>query len=422
MLQILVALALLNGVAAAESNLKVVRAARMLDPKTGQYRQKPTIVIAGDRIKEVEFTGKPVDGAEIIDLSLTLLPGLIDCHTHLLSDLDPAIGDEFANGILTLARMSTAHRALLGAKMAREVLEAGITTVRDLGNSGRNGDVALRDAIKSGWMIGPRMVVSTRSIGPPGTLFPGLPPAAQALVDGEEFAFVSGVDDARKAVRRALSDGADCIKIYVNWTASMLSSEEVKIIVEEAHRAGKKVAAHAVGDPATQVAVDSGVDSVEHGYFIAEATLKTMAAKGIFLVLTEPEENWGEDERGMTPDQREQLERMRKRRSGRVQAALNAGVRVAFGSDAYYHNARGRGVAALSGLWSYKNAGMPALEVIRTATTNAAELLGLANQAGSIEPGKFADIIGFSGDPLADISELRRVKFVMKGGQVIRKP
>ncbi len=382
------------------------------------------IVKTAQAIKEIASGSQAVEGAEVIDLgAMTLLPGLIDCHTHLLSDFDPKTGDEGVNAILILARMSTAHRALLGAGLGREVLETGITTVRDLGNSGRNGDVALRDAIRAGWVIGPRMAVSTRAISPPGTLFRGLPPGVQSLADSEEFAFVSGTEEARKAVRTALSDGADCIKIYVNSTASILSLEEVKIIADEAHRAGKKVAAHTVGDLGARTAVEAGVDSIEHGYFIADATLKTMAAKGIFLVLTEPDfesDDLWMRAYGMTSDQ---VEGMRKRRFGRVAQALKAGVRVAFGSDAYTRNPTwSRGLAALSGLMSYSMGGMPAVEVIRTATINAAENLGLQKQIGSIEAGKFADIIGFDGDPLEDVRELRSVRFVMKGGQVIRKP
>lgn len=396
----------------------------MLDLRTGQYLQRPSIVISGDRIKAVEFGDKVIAGAEIIDLgSLTLLPGLIDCHSHLLSEFDPAAGGEGANAILTLARLSTAHRALLGAKLAREALEMGVTTVRDLGNSGRNGDVALRDAIKSGWVVGPRMIVSTRAISPLFTLFRGLPPQAQSLVDSEEFAFASGPDEVRKAVRQAVSDGADCIKIYVSLFGSVLSPEEVKVATDEAHRAGKRIAAHAVGDPAAKTAVDAGVDSIEHGYFIAEATLKSMAEKGTFLVLTEPDmesDDVWKSASGMTPDE---VERMRKRRYGRVEQALKAGVRVAFGSDAYTRNPTwSRGMTTLSGLMSYSKAGMPPIEVIRSATVNAAELLGLQKQIGSLEAGKLADVIGFAGDPLVDTAELIRVRFVMKGGQIIRKP
>ncbi len=423
MIHVLVALALFTGAAAAQS--KVVRAARMLDVKTGRYLGKPVIIIEGERIKTIEIGGKGVDRGEIIDLgSMTVLPGLIDCHTHLLSEVDPKNGDESVNAILTFARMSTAHRALLGAKLSREVLEAGITTVRDLGDSGRNGDVALRDAIRAGWLIGPRMVVSTRGISPLGsTFFQGFPPGVREAADSEQNVFVSGTEEARRAVRTAFADGADCIKIYANRGKGIFSAEEMKVIVDEAHRMGKKVGAHTVGDLAAKTAVDAGVDSIEHGYFIAEATLKTMAAKGTFLVMTEPDmesDDVWKSLYGMTPDE---LERMRKRRYGRVEQALKAGVRVAFGSDAYTRNPTWtRGMAALSGLMSYRKGGMPAIEVIRTATTNAAELLGLQKQTGSIEAGQFADIIGVAGDPIADISELRKVKFVMKAGQVIRKP
>lgn len=406
--------------------LKVIRAARMLDVKTGAYIDHPVITIKGDRIMSVDASAPIPRDTEVIDLgAATILPGLIDCHTHLLQDYNTNLGSDDPNMLLTVAQMTTAKRALLGAKMAREDLEAGITTVRDLGNSGHNGDVALRDAINSGWVVGPRMVVSTRALAAAGGQFGELAPEAQHLIS-EEYAVISGPDEARKAVRQALYDGADCIKVIVNTGPRVLALDEMKAIVEEAHRVHKKVAAHAIGDLATRAAADAGVDSIEHAYVVPDDVLKTMAEKKIFLVPTDPDlEGLDEMLRVRAHLNPQQIEVMKKQRASaakaRIDRALKAGVRIAAGSDMYYNAPTwGRGVASLTVLDSYARGGMPAADVIRTATMNAAELLGMDNSIGSLTAGRYADIIAVKGDPLTDITELHRVTFVMKGGEVIK--
>ena len=212
-----------------------------------------------------------------------------------------------------MVQLGPAKRALLGAKLAREMLEAGFTSVRDLGNSGINADIALRDAINNGDVSGPRMFVSTRALSPVGGQFQSLTPEAQQLIN-QEYVQITGVDEARKAVRQAIYDGADCIKIIANTGNRRLSFEEMKVIVEEAKRANLPVAAHATdGDGPSMRAAEAGVNSIEHAYTISDTVLNLMAKKNIFLVPT--------DASGVV------------RYQERIKRALKAGVRIAIGSD-----------------------------------------------------------------------------------------
>jgi imidazolonepropionase-like amidohydrolase len=428
-----------SGFAAAQTSSNdasavLVKAGRLLDVKTGDYRIDQGILIVEERIKEVGplsviQSHAPKDVA-IIDLThFTVLPGLIDAHTHLLQNNYSRIGDE-PNLLVTVTSMSTASRALLGAAMGRQDLEAGITTVRDVGNSGLNGDVALRDAIEAGWVIGPRMVVTTRALAAPGGQFGSaerIPHELQNVID-QEYSIISTPDEARRAVKQAVYDGADCIKVI---TSHQISPEEMKAIVEEAHRSGKKVAAHAIDDVETRTAAEAGVDSVEHAYDIPDDVLKVMAQKHIFLVPTDgSEELW---QRNVRPEFRDRATPQELKdandiarnvfgwRSQRLKRAIAAGVPIAAGSDVYVdHPGITRGVASVAVVRGYVESGMSTLEAIRTATLNAAQLLGWQDRVGALDSGKFADLIAVIGDPLKDISELERVQFVMKGGVVVK--
>jgi imidazolonepropionase-like amidohydrolase len=233
-----------------------VRAARMLDVKAGAYVPNAVVLVENGRITAAGERVTVPATAQVKDLGdATLLPGLIDCHTHLLQNNDPAL-DENRNLLLLVSQMSTAKRALLGAQMGRQDLLAGITTVRDVGNSGVNGDVALRDAINAGWVDGPRVVACTRALSAAGGQFGGLAPEAQPII-AQEYVVISGAEEARRAVRQALYDGADAIKVIVDTYPRVLSLEELKVIVEEAHRVGKKVAAHAIMDMPIRLAARS---------------------------------------------------------------------------------------------------------------------------------------------------------------------
>lgn len=240
---------------------------------------------------------------------------------------------------------------------------------------------------------------------------------------------VSGVEEARRAVRQAFYDGADCIKVIVNTGPRVVSLEEMKVIVEEAHRVGRKVAAHAIGDLATRIAAEAGVDSIEHAYTIPDDVLRVMAEKKIFLVPTDyPAEFYIPLFRPTgpaTPEQIKQAEEEARQfasnNNKRLARAVKAGVRIAAGSDEYYQEqGKTRGQASKLMFRAYAASGMSPLEILRAATINAADLLGLQDQVGSVEAKKFADLIAVEGDPLKDVNELERVRFVMKGGKVVR--
>ncbi len=406
-----------------------LRAGRLIDVKSGNVTTNAVILVEGSRIKAVGQNVQIPAGAEIIDLgSMTVMPGLIDVHTHLLQNYESSYGGDDPNMILTVTRLGTTKRALLGVAMGRQMLEAGFTAVRDLGNSGVNGDVALRDAIRSGWVVGPRIVASTRALSAAGGQFAGMTTEVQKLIE-QEYVVVSGVEEARRAVRQAFYDGADCIKVIVDTHPRVMSLEEMKVIVEEAHRVGKKVAAHAVTPLACRVAADAGVDSIEHGYLITDDALKTMAQKKIYLVPTDyPAEFYitlYKPSGTQTPEQlRQQEEGARgfvKSSQDRLARAVKMGVPIAAGSDEYYdYPGKTRGQASLMMFRAYA-ATMTPLQILRAATINAADLLaGDRALFGSIEAGKFADIIAIDGDPLKDITDLEKVRFVMKGGSVIK--
>lgn len=404
----------------------VLRAARMVDARRGAVVPNAVVVVQGERITAAGSDVAVPTGATVIDLGdATLLPGLIDSHTHLLQNYDPKIGGDDPNMVLTVATMSAAKRALLGARMGREDLEAGITTVRDLGNSGWNGDVALRDAIAAGWVTGPRILASTRALSAAGGQFGPLQADVQKLID-QEYVVIGGVDDARRAVRQAFFDGADLIKVIVNTGPRIVSLEEMRTIVEEARRARRTVAAHAIGDAATRIAAEAGVSSIEHAYTIPDDALRMMASKRIFLVPTDyPDEFYLPP--GLTAQERTErlagIARFTQGSRDRLRRALALGVPIAFGSDEYYAvPSQSRGQSSLQPFLAYAASGMTPMQIIQSATVNGAELAGLGDRIGALEPGKVADVIAVAGDPTRDIAALvRGATFVMKGGAVVKR-
>jgi imidazolonepropionase-like amidohydrolase len=416
----------------------VVKARRVLDPRTGIVLSPGAVLIEGDKIKQVGTPSQIADpaGAKIIDLgSATLLPGLIDAHTHLFLDvIVPPEAEirrhengEFAPGMLLAIVESPSKRALMGAQLAREDLESGITTVRNLGHSGIDGDTELRDAINAGRLPGPRILASARKLITRGEYVQNLNPAlAQAILE-QEFLIIDGTDRAREAVRQNAFQNVDVIKVSADEN---LSVAELAAVVEEAHREHLKVAVHAIDTISIQTAIDAGADSIEHGNFVTEEQLRQMRDRGIFLVLT-PTFYGGfflkitEPSIVMSPamhaDESASTARRNERYAQLVQRVLKSGVKFAAGSDmCWFYPGKTRGQASTATFVNLHDAGMPALDVIRAITVNAAEMLGWQDRIGTVEPGKFADLVAVAGDPIADITELERVRFVMKDGQVVR--
>ena len=423
---------LLSPAFAQSPQLTALKAARLVDGKSSTVLNNAVLIVESNKIKSVGANLPIPAGAKVIDLGdATLLPGLIDVHTHLLSEMDGTnLTLQDVEMLRIVASQSTAERALLGAKLAREVLESGITTVRDLGNSGVNGDVALRNAIDRGWLSGPRMIVSTRALAAQGGQFGHLTPEAQPIIE-QEYVVIHGAESARQAVRQALYDGASCVKVIVNGSPADVTLDELKAIVEEAHAYNRKVAAHAIGNRATRTAADAGVDSIEHAYTVPDDVLKTMAEKHIYLVPTDGILQTYVDmtigARQATADERSKLEALYRpfveRSRERLLRAIKFGVPIAAGSDMYLSMPHmNRGQASLLLYDAFAAAGMTPVQIIQAATSNAADLLGIADTVGILEPGKFADIIAVPGDASHSVSALQHATFVMHSGSIAKSP
>jgi imidazolonepropionase-like amidohydrolase len=397
------------------SQTKLILAQRVLDVRTGHYLTGGAVLVTGDRIDAVgtafELRARAPE-AQIIDLgSRTLLPGLIDAHTHVMARV-PEGEDGY---IVNLATKSQAFRALEGAADARAILRSGFTAIRDVESEGAGcGDAALRDAVSQGLVEGPRMKVATRGIAQVGQYFPfGVASDLTNFRTGAQM--VSGPEEVRRAAREQIGCGADQLKIYVDWLHPTFSVEEIRSAVEEAHKAGIKIAAHATTQQGISNAVAAGVDSIEHGWNADVPTLKLMKAKGIFLVPTLTARDTTIEAWLADPEQRQKgLARQQTLRST-VANARQVGVKIALGFDAAEAAQQGHSADELKTMVKY---GFTPFEALQAATLGGAELYG--DKIGALEPGDYADLIAIQGDPLADIGTLTRVSFVMKGGEVIK--
>jgi len=424
--------------AQSAASVTLVKAGRLLDPRTANVLAPAVVLIEGDKIKQVgspSQIGVPA-GAKIIDLgTATLLPGLIDAHTHLFLDIivppeaemDRHENGLFAPGMLLAIVESPSKRALMAAQLAREDLESGITTVRNLGHSGVDGDTELRDAIKPGRVLGPRILASGRKLITRGSYVQNLNPVLADAILQQEFLLIDGADRARQAVRQNAFQNVDVIKVTADEN---LTVAELAAVVEEAHREHLKVAVHAVDKASIQTAIDAGADSIEHGNEATDEQLKQMRDKGIFFDLTptayggfflkimEPSIVLSAETRSSKVSSSSHRD---KQYADLVQRVLKSGVKFAAGSDmCWFYRGKTRGQASTGSFVNLRDAGMPALDVIRAITINAADVLGWQDRIGTVDTGKFADLVAVSGDPLADITELERVRFVMKDGKVVR--
>jgi imidazolonepropionase-like amidohydrolase len=411
-----------NSVRAQSSATKktIIRAGRVLNVRTGEMRANQAIVIDGDKVERIVAAGEVTPGAAdtTIDLpNATVLPGLIDMHTHLTMDLN-SLGYEGLG-------ISTAREALHGARNARVTLEAGFTTVRNVG-ANNYADIALRDAINDGDVIGPRMVASGPALGITGGHCDDnlLPPSFHQQGDG----VADGVEAVQHKVREVIKYGADVIKICATGgvlskgddpSASQFTLEEMKAIVADAHRLGRRVAAHAHGAEGVRWASEAGVDSIEHGHLMDDAAVATLKKNGTYLVptlyLTEYMQQHMEN--SDVPEYSKQKMRfIANAAQQNLKKAFDAGVKVAFGTDAaVYPHGLNAGEFHV-----YVKLGMTPLAAIQTATLNAADLLGPKFNVGTLEAGKFADVVAVEGDPTKDVTLLEHVKFVMKGGKVYK--
>jgi imidazolonepropionase-like amidohydrolase len=296
--------------------------------------------------------------------------------------------------------------------------------VRNLGHSGVDGDVSLRDAINAGRVPGPRILAAGRKLIAQGSYIQSLNPALADAILRQEFMLLEGVDSARRAVRQNAFENVDVIKVAIGED---VSQAELSAVVEEAHRQHLKVAVHAVDAPSIQTVIDSGADSIEHGNDATDAELQAMRAKGMFIDLTPTtwDGMWSKIHEVVTlsPATRADLvagdERRRKQAIALVSRVLKSGVKFAAGSDmGWYYPGKTRGQATATMFSALRAGGLPPLDILRAVTTSAAEMIGWQDRVGSVEPGKFADLVAVAGDPLADVTALEHVRFVMKGGKV----
>jgi imidazolonepropionase-like amidohydrolase len=401
------------------SQTVIVRAGRLFDPQAGRMLDRPVIVIVGNKINSVSNGNPPsISGATLIDLGdATLLPGLIDVHTHLT--FDAGSGGYESLGI------STPRAALIGAKNARLTLLAGFTTVRNVGAEGY-ADVALRDAINAGDVIGPRMQVSGPPLGITGghcdnSLLPfEFHHSAEGVADGPE--------EVMHRVREVIKYGADVVKFCAsggvfskgdNPLLEQYSPEEMRVLVEESHRLGRKVATHAHSAISIKDAVRAGVDSIEHGIFLDDEGIALMKEHHTFLVPTSYPLFWFEEhapQMRLPPWVMEKSAIIIPAAKKNMAKAFRAGVRVALGTDAgvYPHGQNG------GEFWSMVELGLTPTQALQSGTVNAAELMGWTDRIGVIREGMFADMVAVKGDPLSDIRLLQRVQFVMKDGVVYK--
>lgn len=415
----------------AADELIALKAARMFDGKSNALVQNGVVVVQGDKIVDVGSNLPIPSAAHVIDLGdATLCPGFMDAHTHLTLDFS---GD-YNQRRLKEVDVNVSEQAIIATAYARATVEAGFTTVRDLGShfvgSREFVDVALRNSINNGVIVGPRMLVATKGIGATGGHFDSTSGFRDFLF-GREPDYTDGIadgaDEIRKAVRFEVKNGADVIKAAVSGGVLSLADEvdtpqftpaEMAALVDESHRLRKKVAVHCHGDQVAREAIEAGVDSIEHGSFMKPETLTMMKRKGTFLTPTLMATEWVMNKlANYPPALQAKAKAAAAARSDMFRNAVKMGVRISFGTDAavFPHGQNAREFKLMVDL------GMNPIEALKSATGNDAELLGIGQKVGTLEKGKLADVIAVPGDPTADITATEHVSFVMKEGKIIRQ-
>jgi imidazolonepropionase-like amidohydrolase len=386
-----------------------IKAGKLVDPEKGTTETNQIILVRGKKIEAVGANVQIPSDAKIIDLSKsTVLPGLFDAHTHLCMTLKKdRDGDNY---YITTLLDATPYRAIEGVANARDMLASGFTTVRDVGNAGNYADSALREAIERGLVPGPTMINAGRIIAPYGGQFQ-LQPEKRDLAT-PEYEFADTHDEMIKAIRENIHYGAKVIKIVVDDQKYIYSVDDIRFMVEEAHRDGLKLAAHCWTRAGARNAAEAGVDSIEHGERMTNEDLQLAKKNHVVLVGTDFTEIAARNA-GMSDMHTVFVDRLKR--------AYQVGVTMAFGSDAFvYVPGETRGTQAAEYVDSWVEAGVPAKDTLRAMTINAARLLGVDGERGEIKPGMAADIIATPENPLDDIQAVRKVSFVMKDGSVFR--
>ncbi len=427
----ILAIFLCFGVAAqAADQIIVLKAERMFDGKSKTLVQNGVVIVQGNAIVDVGSNLPAPSGAQVIDLGdATLAPGFMDAHTHLTLDYS---GDYNVRRLHELD-LNVSEQAIRATIFARATVEAGFTTVRDLGSrfvgSREFVDVALRNSINKGVIVGPRMLVATKGIGATGGHFDPTSGFRDFLF-GREPDYSDGIADGpeeiRKAVRFEVKNGADVIKGAVSGGVLSLADEvdtpqltpaEMAALVDESHRLRKKVAVHCHGDQAAREAIEAGVDSIEHGSFMKPETLTRMKNKGTFLTPTLMATEWIMSKLdNYPPALQAKAKAAGAARSDMFRNAVKLGVKISFGTDAavFPHGQNAKEFKLMVDL------GMTPIDALKSATANDAELLGIAQKVGTLEKGKLADIVAMPGDPASEITATERVFFVMKEGKIVR--
>lgn len=396
-----------------------IRAGHLIDPYSGKVVDNQTILVQAGTIVEVGSQVDVPSQTPLIDLSkYWVLPGLIDAHQHITFDIPPL---PRSGSILESIRLkeSTALHALRGVKNARTLLEAGFTTIRDLGNDGNYAATDLRQAIERGWFLGPTIINSGKIIGPFGGQLGGIAPESGPFWH-VEYIDADTTDEIRKAIRQNIYYGAKVIKLVPDHYSYRYSEQDLRTAVTEAHSAGMAIAVHALHNDVAKLAILAGADSIEHGFDLSDEVLALMKEKGTVLVGTDfPEALLAAMVGALPVDPKAFSERI----VDRLRRAHKTGVKLAFGTDAsVVFPGRTRADTIFEYLRVWRAAGVPPGEILKAMTINAADLLRVSNTKGTLAAGKAADVIATIENPLVDIEALRKVVFVMKDGRVAKKP